>query len=114
MTRAGVTKALKLARVSKLDEDANGVLVRRAGYVSDRPDFALREQRVWRKVAASFGTWINETWRIYSGGGIAGNGDAWWMHRVGEGAAPSGPLGPYTAQRSLAQALRAWREFEVP
>jgi hypothetical protein len=100
-----------------VDEDMNGIVVRRGGYVSTNPGFAIHNGpgvAPWRKVASGFGTWVNEHWRIYCGGGIAGNGDQWWMRRLGDGPMPSGPLGPFTSQRALTVALRQWRDFKIP
>lgn len=84
MTRAEVHATVRASGVTEVDEDASGIMIARD----------------------------DERWRIYSGGGIAGNGGQWWLRRCGSGASVI-PLGPFATKRALARALRAWRKFEL-
>jgi hypothetical protein len=52
-----------------------------------------------------------ERWRVYTGGGIAGNSDQVWLSPIirVHGYAPRGP---YWNKDQLEKALRAWRRGE--
>lgn len=54
---------------------------------------------------------VTERWRLYTGGGIAGNSDQVWLSSIlrVHGYAPRGP---YWNKTQLAKALRAWRRGE--
>ena len=91
MTRTEVHATVRAARVTEVDEDVRGIVIAR-----DAGDGHA-----------------DERWRIYSGGGIAGNSGQWWLRRLGPGGASVIPLGPFSTRRTLTQALRAWRRFEL-
>ena len=48
-----------------------------------------------------------ERWRVYTGGGIAGNSDQVWISPVTR--VHGQPRGPYWNKTQLEKALRAWR-----
>lgn len=53
-----------------------------------------------------------EVWRVYTGGGIAGNSDSAWLapksRTYGE------PRGPFWNKAQLTKALRSWRREHKP
>ena len=51
-----------------------------------------------------------ERWRLYTGGGIAGNSDQVWLSPIVR--VHGQPRGPYWNKTQLAKALRAWRRGE--
>ena len=51
-----------------------------------------------------------ERWRVYTGGGIAGNSDQVWISPVTR--VHGQPRGPYWNKTQLEKALRAWRRGE--
>jgi hypothetical protein len=89
VTRAEAHATVRAARVTEVDEDVRGIVIERDG-----------EQ-------------VSERWRVYSGGGIAGNSEQWWLRRLGPGGASVIPLGPFSTKRALTRALRAWRRFAL-
>jgi hypothetical protein len=50
-----------------------------------------------------------QSWLLYTGGGIAGNSDKIWLRPIGPRRAVRGPFG---TRRDLEQALRAWQRGE--
>ncbi len=48
-----------------------------------------------------------ERWRLYTGGGIAGNSDQVWLRPITRTGHPA--RGPYWNKTQLAAALRTWR-----
>lgn len=51
-----------------------------------------------------------ERWRLYTGGGIAGNSDKVWLSPIVRGPMHEHtPRGPYWNKTQLEKALRAWR-----
>jgi len=48
-----------------------------------------------------------ERWRVYTGGGIAGNSDQVWISPITR--VHGQPRGPYWNKTQLEKALRAWR-----
>jgi hypothetical protein len=52
-----------------------------------------------------------ERWRVYTGGGIAGNSDKVWISPIAR-AQNHAPRGPYWNKGQLEKALRAWRRGE--
>ena len=94
MTRAHVSAALRRMRLPVVAEDAHGILVRRC-----------------RGIPPPLHAWVEEVWRLHSGGGIAGNAGQWWL-RPRSSTTPGEALGPFTSQRALTKALRAWRRWE--
>jgi len=55
---------------------------------------------------------VVERWRIYTGGGIAGNTDRVWLSAIVRTQGPYSPRGPYWNKGQLEKALRAWRRGE--
>jgi hypothetical protein len=53
--------------------------------------------------------WGIERWRLYTGGGIAGNSDQVWLSPIKRGESPRGP---FWNKGQLERALRAWRRGE--
>jgi hypothetical protein len=53
------------------------------------------------------GTLHTERWRVYTGGGIAGNSDQVWISPITR--VHGQPRGPYWNKTELEKALRAWR-----
>lgn len=51
-----------------------------------------------------------QVWRVYTGGGIAGNSDSTWLRQVG--GRGEEPRGPFWNKGQLERALRAWRRGE--
>jgi hypothetical protein len=51
-----------------------------------------------------------QQWRVYTGGGIAGNSDKVWLTPVRKHVALA--QGPYWNKTQLEKALRAWRRGE--
>ena len=56
------------------------------------------------------GEWCTERWRLYTGGGIAGNSDKVWLSPIVR--VHGQPRGPYWNKTQLEKALRAWRRGE--
>ena len=63
---------------------------------------------IHRTVGPGVGEMRTERWRVYTGGGIAGNSDQVWLSPIVrvEGHASRGP---YWNKTQLEKALRAWR-----
>ena len=55
------------------------------------------------------GPGISERWRLYTGGGIAGNSDKVWLSAVVR-VHGYAPRGPYWNKTQLEKALRAWQK----
>ena len=55
--------------------------------------------------------YATERWRLYTGGGIAGNSDKIWLSSIVR-AHGYEPRGPYGNKTQLEKALRAWRRGE--
>lgn len=60
---------------------------------------------------AAFGKQHTERWRVYTGGGIAGNSDKVWLSPIIRAHGGS-PRGPYWNKGQLEKALRTWRRGE--
>ena len=54
---------------------------------------------------------VIERWRLYTGGGIAGNSDQVWLSPI-KRPYDYAPRGPYWNKTQLEKALRAWRRGE--
>lgn len=54
-------------------------------------------------------TYEPQVWRVYTGGGIAGNSDSAWLRQV---IGSEAPRGPFWNKGQLERALRAWRRGE--
>ena len=65
---------------------------------------------IHRTAGTKDSAWL-ERWRLYTGGGIAGNSGQVWLSPIvcTHGHAPRGP---YWNKTQLAKALRAWRRGE--
>ena len=65
------------------------------------------------EILRTVGLGVGETerWRIYTGGGIAGNSDKIWLSAVVRVHGHE-PRGPYSNKTQLEKALRAWRRGE--
>lgn len=57
------------------------------------------------------GDTVIESWRLYTGGGIAGNSDQVWLSPIVRVNGHT-PRGPYWNKTQLEKALRAWRRGE--
>lgn len=66
---------------------------------------------IHRTVGPGVGEMRTERWRIYTGGGIAGNSDKFWLSAVVRVHGHE-PRGPYSNKTQLEKALRAWRRGE--
>jgi hypothetical protein len=66
---------------------------------------------IHRTVGPRVGAMRTERWRVYTGGGIAGNSDEVWLSPVVR-ANGHAPRGPYWNKGQLEKALRAWRRGE--
>lgn len=78
-----------------LESDGHGILIRRSMTGAGAPVFP---------------TYWEEEWRVYTGGGIAGNSDSAWLRPVHSSSGP--PRGPFWNKGQLEKALRAWRRGE--
>lgn len=50
-----------------------------------------------------------QIWRVFTGGGIAGNSDSAWLAPVSRGASGEPHRGPFWTKAQLTRALRVWR-----
>jgi len=108
MRRDAVRDTIDRLRLHVVASDAHGITIKRSGIVSNAapvgPDRWFEDKL--------HGTWMQERWRVYSGGGIAGNSGVWWLMLL---APPRRRLlGPYKTQKALVEALRKWRRWELP
>ena len=62
---------------------------------------------IHRSVGPGVGAMRTERWRVYTGGGIAGNSDQVWISPVAR--VHGQPRGPYWNKTQLEKALRVWR-----
>lgn len=107
MTRDKVRGAIDRAGFRVLGSDADGIWLRRSGIVSTESfSNAGRWRRSWQ------GTYHEEEWRVYCGGGIAGHGGEWWL--APRSRLHGEPIGPFATQKALVSALRTWRRWELP
>lgn len=111
MRRDGAKAALLAVPNLRWDEDVTGFILERRGTVATANPFSGGSVLCLAKDAPQPCTahYRRERWRLSSGGGIAGNSGAWWLAPLDrrDGA----PIGPFTSQRTLARALRAWRRW---
>jgi hypothetical protein len=63
---------------------------------------------IHRVVGPKVGETRTERWRVYTGGGIAGNSDQVWISPVTRVHGP--PRGPFWNKGQLERALRVWRK----
>lgn len=66
---------------------------------------------IHRAVGIAWGETNTERWRVYTGGGIAGNSDQVWLRPILR-RYNAIPRGPYWNKGQLEKALRAWRRGE--
>lgn len=91
MNRIHIKHALARMNEPIIKEDVSGFYVRRSqGFGPPQPSYQ------------------EEEWRLYSGGGIAGNAGVWWMRKVGGDEV----RGPYRSAHELDRGVRAWRRWE--
>lgn len=62
---------------------------------------------IHRTVGGGVGEMRTERWRVYTGGGIAGNSDKVWLSAIVRVHGHL-PRGPYSTKAQLENALRAW------
>ena len=107
MNRARTREVLDKLGIDVETSDGHGIVIRRAVSLA----------------GANFQ--ITETWRLYTGGGIAGNSDQVWLSRLPHSVEYLADLpaltgvklrredvpkrGPYWNKTQLEKALRAWR-----
>lgn len=96
MTRTTVSRVVDRVRI-KHSDTVHGIEIRRC---------TTRGMGV-------FAVWIEENWRLQSGGGIAGNSGAWWLRRISTSGAPQA-YGPFTNARTLERSLRRWKRWTEP
>ncbi len=106
MTRDQVRKSIDRLKIAVVDSGPHGISIRRCGAV------VSNGHRLVRSETGIGAVWHEEIWRIYSGSGIAGNSGSFWISKKGSNIAEH--LGPFTAIRTLEQALRAWRRWDLP
>lgn len=80
-----------------IQSDGHGILIRRS-------TGTMRPKMI-------FGSYHEQEWRVYTGGGIAGNSDSAWIAPVRRDLHGE-PRGPYWNKRQLENALREWRRWE--
>lgn len=62
--------------------------------------------------APVFNGYREEYWRVYTGGGIAGNSDSAWLQPASLASTSEKVRGPFWNKGQLEKALRAWRRGE--
>lgn len=107
MTRDSVRKLLERMNIHIRASDPNGVTVQRSANV-------IHVCGEYRKAKSMLGSSYGlQEWRLYCGSGIACNSGRWWLRY--EQREPHGRLqGPYATLKSLEQALRQWRRWDLP
>ena len=96
MTRVGVRALVDRLKIPIVVSNGEGIQIRRATASGIPP--------VWRE----------EIWRLRCGSGIASRSRRWNLVPLNTSiGATSSALGPFTNQRALAKALRAWRKWDL-
>jgi hypothetical protein len=116
MNREQVATVIKRLKIPVVLSDGNGIQIRRADSVWNN---APHGPNRWQLCETGIGAvWLEQVWRVRSGSGIAGNGDRWWLAKVGvddSGTDTANPCcGPYRTMTALTDALRKWRKWELP
>lgn len=102
MTRSSARKAIDVAKARVISEDVNGPVIVRSGVaINNGNGWFLHWQ----------GAWVDQRWRVQSGGGIAGNSGKWWIAPVFELDGEQ-VRGPFTSQKALIAALRKWKRWD--
>lgn len=95
----------------RMNRERTREVVDKLGLKVEKSDgHGIEIRRTLKSLRTAMSTFTSERWRLYTGGGIAGNSDAVWLASATRSTYPI--RGPFWNKTQLEQALRAWRRGE--